>query len=341
VDTVHLEFSLARRSFDVELRLDLEQGTMAIAGPSGSGKTSLLRVIAGLERPERGCIDINGEVWFDSARGIDRAPEERRVGMVFQDFALFPHMTVLRNLTFGGTRRADELLERLRLSHLRDEKPDSLSGGERQRVAIGRALASDPKILLLDEPIASLDPALRDAVRAELRELLIDLDIPALLVTHDFEDAAALARMIGIMVDGRLLQTGTPAELVAAPHDGFVANLTGANVLHGQSRIVEGLSRVDLDSGHTILSTDLVEGEASVVIYPWDVTVSLHPVDDSMLNHLETTIDSLVTLGNRVRVRLGPVVAEVTLASVHRLGLKEGKAAVASFKATATRLIPS
>ncbi len=341
MDTFHVDLALTRRAFDVEVRVDLAREIMAITGPSGSGKTSLLRAIAGLEKPKRGRIATDGRVWFDSARGINLRPEERRVGMVFQDFALFPHMTVRGNLGFGGRRRTDELLERLGIEHLSDERPGSLSGGERQRVAIGRALAADPDILLLDEPMAALDPGLRSTVRTELRGWLDDLNIPSVLVTHDFEDAAALARKIGVMVEGRILQMGTPSELVAAPHDGFVATLTGANVIQGTSRVEGGLSSIDLHPGHTVFSTDLVDGEVSVVVYPWDISVSLLPTDDSTLNHIEAPIDSLVTFGNRARVRLGPVVAEITIASVERLGLAEGRTAVASFKATATRLVPS
>ena len=340
MDTFHVDLALARRGFDVEVRLDLSSEIMAITGPSGSGKTSLLRAIAGLETPMRGRIATERQVWFDSARGINLRPEERRVGMVFQDFALFPHMTVRDNLGFGGRGRTDDLLERLGLEHLGDERPGSLSGGERQRVALGRALAADPAILLLDEPMAALDPGLRSTVRTELRGWLADLNIPSVLVTHDFEDAAALARRIGVMVEGRILQTGTPSELVAAPRDGFVATLTGANVIQGRSRVEDGLSRIDLHRGHTVFSTDLVDGEVSVVVYPWDVSVSLFPTDDSTLNHIVAPIDSLVTFGNRARVRLGPVVAEITVASVERLALVEGRGAVASFKATATRLVP-
>ena len=339
MDTLHIDLALARRSFEIEIRLDLDVGTMAIAGPSGSGKTSVLRAIAGLERPERGRIGFDDKVWFDTETGIDLPPERRRVGMVFQDYALFPHLTVRDNVAFAGESRADELIERFRLTRLRSEKPGSLSGGERQRVAIARALASDPKVLLLDEPMASLDPALRDAVRGELRELLAELEIPALLVTHDFEDAAALANRIGVMVDGRLLQVGTPAELVAAPSDGFVANLSGANVIHGTARTEAGLSRIDV-GGHTLFSTDLVSGDVSVVIYPWDIAVSLEAPDDSALNHIAAPIGSVVTFGNRARVAVGPVVAEITVASKERLGLTEGRTAVASFKATATRLVP-
>ncbi len=341
VESLHVDFALARRNFDVELSFDLDHGLMAIAGPSGSGKTTLLRTIAGLERPMRGRIGFRDESWFDSERRIDLPPEKRRVGMVFQDFALFPHLSVRDNVAFGGTDRADEMLERMRLRDLQHERPVSLSGGERQRVALARALATDPLVLLLDEPMASLDPALRNEVRAELRDLLGGVAIPTLLVTHDFEDAAALAETIAVMADGKLLQVGTPSELVAAPRDGFVASLTGANVIKGRARAAgDGLSRVDLEGGHRVYSTDAAEGEVDVVVYPWDVAVSVELAEGSTLNHITAPIDSSVVFGNRTRVRLGPVVAELTSASSERLGLEKGMTAIASFKATATRLIP-
>ena len=340
VESLHVDFALARRSFDVELSFELEQGVMAFAGPSGSGKTTLLRTIAGLERPVRGRIGSSDGAWFDSERRIDLPPERRRVGMVFQDFALFPHLSVRQNVVFGGAGRADEMLERMRLRDLQYERPASLSGGERQRVALARALAADPLVLLLDEPMASLDPALRNEVRAELRDLL-EIEIPTLLVTHDFEDAAALAGTIAVIVDGKLLQVGTPSELVAMPRDGFVASLTGANVIKGRARAAgDGLSRVDLDGGHTVYSTDPAEGEVAVVVYPWDVAVSLELAEGSTLNHITAPIDTSVAFGNRTRVRLGPVVAELTSVSAERLGLVKGMTAIASFKATATRLIP-
>ena len=165
-------------------------------------------------------------------RGIDRRPEERSVGFVFQEYALFPHLSVERNVTFGGGR-ADELLRRLHIEHLAAARPGELSGGERQRVALARALARKPDVLLLDEPMAALDPHTRGRVRAELHDLLRELELPALLVTHDFEDAAALADRVGVLVEGRLRQLGSPADLLGSPADPFVAEFAGANVLTG------------------------------------------------------------------------------------------------------------
>ena len=136
---------------------------------------------------------------------------------MFQEYALFPHMTVRANIAFGGRRRVDDLLERFRISHLADERPPAISGGERQRVALARAIAREPAVLLLDEPLAALDAHTRTVVRAELQDLLTELPIPALLVTHDFRDATALADRIGVILDGRLLQLGTPQELIARP----------------------------------------------------------------------------------------------------------------------------
>ncbi len=338
--TFHIDISLPRRAFDVRVELHLDRGTFALAGPSGAGKTALLRAIAGLESPARGHIGFPDETWFDAERGIDLPPERRHVGLVFQEYALFPHLTVRANVAFGGARDVDGLLESMRLQHLAEARPTALSGGERQRVAVARALACRPRVLLLDEPMAALDPALRGDVLAELRDLIADLAIPTLLVTHDFEEAAALADRIGVLVDGRLLQMGTPSELVASPKDAFVASFTGANVIGGRASPTEsGLTEVRLQDGRVVYSTDEAQGDVVVVVYPWDVAVALRFPDDSTLNHLEAPIASIVTFGNRARVRLGEIVAELTTASAERLELAEGLTAVASFKATATRLI--
>jgi ABC-type sulfate/molybdate transport systems ATPase subunit len=337
VATLSADFELPLRSFDLRLALEVER-TVALVGPSGSGKSSALRSIAGLERP-RGRIALDHEVWLDASTCLP--PERRRVGLVFQEYALFPHLSVERNVGFGGRQRVGELLERFRISHLAGARPAELSGGERQRVALARALARDPGLLLLDEPLAALDAHTKDAVRAELQELLGGLGLPTLVVTHDYEDAAALAETVGVLVDGELRQVGSPAELVSQPADPFVASFTGANLLHGSVQLVDdGLTRVRLESGEVVYSTDEAAGEVGVVVYPWDVSIGRVQADDSALNLIRGEVTSVSQVGNRVRVRIGPVTAEVTSASAERLGLARGGTAYASFKATGTRLVP-
>ena len=226
-----LQFTHPLRSFDASVDLTVADGeTMALVGPSGAGKTTVLRIVSGLVRPRDGVVSLDGRVWLDTERGIDLPPERRGVGYLFQEYALFPHLDVLGNVRFGarGGSHVDELLERFRISHLTRARIRELSGGERQRVALARALALRPDVLLLDEPLSALDSHTKAAVRIELYELLRDLRLPTILVTHDFDDAAALADRVGVIVDGRILQSGTAAELVAAPADPFVASFTGA-----------------------------------------------------------------------------------------------------------------
>ena len=331
------------RAFDLELTLAVGDETLALVGPSGAGKSTLLRAVAGLERPDRGRIALDGEVWLDTDRGVDVPPERRSVGLVFQEYALFPHLSVRRNVAFGGasTAEVDEFLERFGIAALAAARPDAISGGERQRVALARALARRPRVLLLDEPLSALDAHTRSAVRGELRGLLAGLGLPVVLVTHDFEDAATLADRVGVLVEGRILQLGTPAELVAAPVDPFVARFTGANLVRGTSTGPSGgLTEVVLDVGGTMWSTDALRGRVAIAVHPWEISLSRTAPDDSAVNHLRAPIASITSLGNRARVAVGPLVAEVTAGSVERLGLREGDVVVASFKATAARLVP-
>ncbi|HET8606702.1 MAG TPA: ATP-binding cassette domain-containing protein, partial [Gaiellaceae bacterium] len=165
------DFTLPLRALDLDVALSVAR-TTALVGPSGAGKSSVLRTIAGLARPRRGRVALGGETWLDTERRVWRAPHERRVGLVFQEYALFPHLSVRDNVGFGGRRRADELMERFRVAQLADARPAELSGGERQRVALARALARDPGVLLLDEPLSALDAQTKQVVRAELQELL-------------------------------------------------------------------------------------------------------------------------------------------------------------------------
>jgi len=340
VASLGVDFTLPLRDFELTLALEVER-TVALVGPSGAGKTSTLRVIAGLARPARGRVMLGEEAWFDSEHGVDLRPEERRVGLVFQEYALFPHMSVRANVAYGGRERVDELLDRFHIAHLADARPARLSGGERQRVALARALARDPAVLLLDEPLAALDAHTKLQVRGELSELLHDLALPTLLVTHDYEDAAALADEVGVVVDGSLRQLAAPAELVARPRDAFVASFTGANLLHGTARRAgDDLTEVQLREGQRLFSSDHGEGEVGVVVYPWEISVARAHADDSALNVVRGEIGSVVEIGNRVRVRIGPVTAEVTSSSAERLELARGGIAYATFKATGTRLVP-
>jgi molybdate transport system ATP-binding protein len=222
-----VELAVPLRSFRLELSLAVAAETVAIVGPSGAGKSTVLRAIAGLLTPQQGRVALDDDVWFDREQGIDLAPEDRSVGMVFQQYALFPHLSVRKNVEFGGKGRAEAMLERFGIAHLAKARPPQLSGGERQRVALARALARGPRVLLLDEPLSALDPHTRDVVREELMGHLGELALPTLLVTHDVADAIALADRVGVIRDGRIIQLGTPAELAAAPADEFVARVFG------------------------------------------------------------------------------------------------------------------
>lgn len=225
-------------ALELDVRLDGGVRPVALVGPNGSGKTTLLRTIAGAHRPAAGVIVVGDRVLFDSARGVDLPPEERRVGYVPQGYGLFPHLRVLDNVRFGLTgpsrseagARASALavLEQLEAGHLAGRWPDTLSGGERQRVALARALVTDPRILLLDEPLAALDAAARRTMRRRLAERLEERAVPALVITHDLRDIIALNADVHVMEEGRIVQRGPAAALAAHPATEFVAEVFGS-----------------------------------------------------------------------------------------------------------------
>lgn len=332
---LELDIAVALRSYALAVSLALERETFALVGPSGSGKTTVLRAIAGLRRPDRGRIAASGRAWLDTAAGVDLPPERRSVGLVFQEYALFPHLSVRANVAFGGRERVDELLARFGIGHLADARPGVISGGERQRVALARALARDPAVLLLDEPLSALDAHTRAVVRAELGEVLAEVALPALLVTHDFRDAAALAHRVGVIVDGRLRQVGTPAELVARPADSFVASFTGGNLLPGTA---EG-SRVVLDAGPVVRAAETARGRVGVAVYPWEVAVAATAPGDGA-NAIPGRVGGVAPEGGRERVRIGEVVAERPAGELAVLGVAPGTQAWATFAPASARLVP-
>ena len=341
MERLAFDISVALRALRVDLALDVGRETVALVGPSGAGKTTVLRAIAGLLRPASGRIAFGDTAWFDAARRIDLPPERRSVGYLFQDYALFPHLSVRRNVAYGGSGRVDELLERFGIARLAGARPGEISGGERQRVALARALSRGPEVLLLDEPLAALDAHTRNAVRAELHQILLELRLPTLLVTHDFEDAAALADRVTVVAEGRVLQSGTAVELVGNPVDPFVASLTGSVLLAGNTRgRRDGLTEVELDDGAVVYSAERGVGRVGVVVHPWEVTLARTESADSARNRIRAPVASIVPDGDRVRVRIGPLTAEVTAAAARELELVPGAMVVASFKATAARLVP-
>ena len=346
------EASVRREQFELELAFEVGPGEcLALAGPSGAGKTTTLAAVAGLVRPDRGRVACGDELWLDSERGIWVPPERRRCGYVFQDYALFGHLLAWQNVAYGlrlpraeRRRRACELLERFDAGALAERRPHTLSGGERQRVALARALARDPRAFLLDEPLSALDARTRAHAGRELVRLLGEAGVPAVLVTHDFEQAALLGDRVAVIDGGRVVQQASAADLVAAPASAFVADLTGSVVLMGRARRDDrGLTAIDLDGGGRIVSSEAGEGSVAAVVHPWEIALEPTgaPGGGSARNRLEVRVASVTPLGNRVRVGLlapQPLTAELTPSAVDQLGLAPGAAVVATWKATATRL---
>jgi len=340
-------------TIQLDVHLEGERRLLALVGPSGAGKSSLLRVVAGLLRPDAGVVEVNGRTLLDTARKVDLPANERRIGLVFQDGALFPHLSVLDNVRYGlrargisraaGVERARDALERLHVGHLADERPPRLSGGERQRVALARAVVTDPELLLLDEPLSALDAVTKGEVAADLARRVDELGLPTLFVSHDFEDVLGLAAAVAVMERGRIVQQGTISELVEAPASPFVAAFAGVNFFEGTARHRDGITEVQSVEPATFLSTDVAEGPVGVVIHPWDVVLTTTRPSGSAQNVLEGKIERVVPVGNRARVVVASapvVVAEVTQDSVERMGLAPGVNVIATWKATGTRLVP-
>ncbi|MGP9764898.1 ABC transporter ATP-binding protein [Halomonas sp. AOP13-D3-9] len=292
---------------------------LALVGPSGSGKTTLLRTIAGLYRPQSGRVACAGDVWFDAEGKHSLSPQSRQVGMVFQDYALFPHLTAAQNIQLPlrhlaqpqRREQAEQWLAKVRLEGLGERYPNALSGGQRQRVALARALARDPKVLLLDEPFSAVDQVTRRRLQRELALLRQQIDIPIVLVTHDLEEASALADQICVLHNGVSLQQGTPEALFSRPSSPLVARLLDRhNLFEGVIVEVEGERR--LRWGESCLEVadglnGLPLGE-SVTWYLPPSDIVLHrrdrPSQGERENPITATVSELVVLGGITSVSL-------------------------------------
>jgi len=352
---LRVEASTELGALRLEVELAVPAGRcLALAGPSGAGKSSSLRIAAGLLRPASGRVTCGPELWLDTARGVDRRPEERRCGYVFQDYALFGHQRAWQNVAYAlrdrprGVRESEARgwLARFGLEELADARPATLSGGERQRVALARALARRPDVLLLDEPLSALDSRTRASAGRRLAEVLRETDVPTILVTHDFTEAALFGDEVAVVDAGRVVQRGTASELAARPASAFVADFTGAVVLHGiAAPDADGTTVVALGGGERIRSTDFASGPVVATVFPWEITVE--PIGEtasgSAQNRLRARVQSVTTIGGRVRLGLAGaehLTAEVSTTAVAHLDLRPGTEVSATWKAAATRLVP-
>jgi molybdate transport system ATP-binding protein len=334
--------------FELDIKLGVDEGeTVAVLGPNGAGKTTLLRALAGLVSIE-GRVELAGELLDDSAQGLHVPTERRHIGLVFQDHILFPHLSVLDNVAFGlqaqrhpdAKQVAGRWLTRAGLADKAASMPRELSGGQAQRVALLRTLATEPRLLLLDEPLSALDVTIRAEVRRELSRQLASFGGVRLLVTHDPLEAIALADRIVVLEHGRVIQSGTPAEVTARPRSRFVADLAGVNLLRGMA----SGDHITLASGVSVAASEAGEGEVFAVIHPRAVALFLTRPEGTPRNVWHGETENIDLHGERVRVQVNgpvPLVAEVTPSAVRDLQLHAGAPVWIAVKATEISVYPA
>ena len=362
-------------AFHLTTELSAESGkTTVLLGESGSGKSTILRLLAGLLDLEHGRIVVDGITYADSEKRLVVPPQERPFGYVFQDYVLFPHLSIFENVAFGLRAqriarpiiraRVEQALEHVRLTGLERRRPDQVSGGQQQRVALARALVLQPRLLLLDEPLSALDIQTKRETRQELRRILAQAGITTVLVTHDYLDALLFGHHIVVLDHGQVIQHGSQQDLMERPHSSYVAELVGLNFWRG--RVVrsetEALCTIVLGDGQSGRRVELeaaledsqgtarrpqIGEEASVVVDPRSITLHRSPPEGSARNLLRGEIVQVIPVGSgaqgHMRVMLfvdalpHPLTAEVTRASVIYMGLQEGISIYATFKAVEAR----
>src|SRR5215472_2159108 len=327
-----VQLRLERLSLDAPVNVGSGE-VVALLGPNGAGKSTVLRALAGLLRLAGGRVALDGTLLEDPAQKVYIPPEKRPVGMMFQDYLLFPHMTAADNVAFGlrarGVERnqarqtANAALERLGLAEVMAAKPGAMSGGQQQRVAMARALVTEPRLLLLDEPLAALDVSTKNDLRRHLRTVLRESQAANVLVTHDLLDAVALADRMVVIEHGGIVQAGTPAEVTAQPRSQYVADLVGMNLLQGKANG----NVVEVDGGGRIVVPEALSGRVLAVVPPSAISVHRDKPDTSAENVWPGQIAGVDLMGDRVRVRIdGPpaLSAEVSPRIVDELKLDDG-----------------
>lgn len=324
-----LSFKLKKRlrHFTVDLSLEIGAETLVLIGHSGCGKSTLLKMLSGLLSPDEGAIHLDNRLLWNREQRVNLPPEERNIGYVFQNYALFPHLTVTDNVGYGISHlnkqerfnRIEEALDFVGIRHLSHAKPALLSGGEQQRVALARALVTRPKLLLLDEPLSALDVSTRAHVRAELKELLQKLSIPTIVVTHDYEDARVLADRVAVMDRGLIVQAGIPKEIAKYPANDFVAEFIGTNLIPIQERGKSGCLSFD----------------------PWQVQVAVQP--QSTKYEWNGRIKDMAWMGGMVRLYIEGEVsfyADVPIEEAEDKGFKVNDWVYASITEEDARVVP-